>query len=141
MATPCQLGVMASHLWAIPVIGYLQDPWLRVLLLTYVLNDIQVHLGPVPSTFNYWGRAVVISIFLYLTARFFGYFQSNWRWWTGLAVFVGWGIVELLYSQSFGWYPNRPGVSPDQQLCYETIIHTVVWLSIWAWLWLVPCLR
>lgn len=135
----CIKWEIVSHLLAIPILFYISDPILKGLILLYVFNDIHIHLGETNRIFNIWGRTIVLSLFFYVTYRFFKNYKPLRAWYISLVIYLAWMIIELLFSNSFGWFTNRE--STKSLLCYEVIIHTTVWLSLYLLLILQPELR
>lgn len=139
LSQKCYFGAIGCHLLAIPIVWWVSDPLLRALIVIYVINETQVHLDSTSKWFHLWGRFVVLSFFAYVSYRFFSHPVRDSRWYRALGIFIGWAVIELLYSQSFGWYPNTPGKTP--KICYEIVIHLFVWVSLVALLYLQPHLR
>jgi hypothetical protein len=135
----CYYWVLATHLLAIPLLYHLSNKMLKALFIIYIFNECIVHTNKAPTFYNYWGRAIVVALFIYISSRFFMIQPKTRAWYQALLVYLFWVIMELLYSQSVGWYPNQPGVK--NPLCYEIIIHICLWVCLYLLFYLQPSLR
>lgn len=108
-------------------------------MITYIFNDLIVHSSEISTIFKYWGWAIVVSIFIYISCRFFRAKPKNKAWYQALLVYIFWIIIELLYSQRFGLYPNQLGVKNSH--CYEIIIHINLWICLYILFYLQPYLK
>ena len=138
----CYTACMYCHIFAILAIIYTKDPIFKILILLYILNDGLYHLDITSTYQKIWHFGIIVSIITYILIRIINVYNLDKKKRDSrpetpicISILVFYLISELLKHNITN------GETVANHLCYEGIIHVIIWISIFALLVLVPEIR
>lgn len=128
--------LLASHVCALLIVWKVHNNLIRALILGYICLEIMVSSGKASYAWRVCNSIVVVWLSLYITYRICTHKPRDKRWVGVCVVFLGWIIVEVLCSNSFGYITNY--VDTTRPVLYEVIVHLSIWIGLYLCLVLVP---